>query len=133
MTAADRALLRQLAEEIPVLEERLRAMKITRRNLRASETMTAKRKDPAFNARVMAATARRNASPEGQARWAKARNDGERLPWPKGTRERARYRSLLRKKWTRELAIAKVRAEFPDYIALGGGRILVHGVEFQDG
>lgn len=109
--AEDRALLRALEEEIPILEEKLRAMKVTRRKLKASVTMTAKRKDKAFNAKMLEASRINNSRPEERERWASVRNLNNPLPFPKGTPERSRYYNLTRKGWTRELAIEKVHAE----------------------
>ncbi len=107
----DTQLLRALEDEIPVLEEKLRAMKVTRKTLRASQAMKAKRRDPAFNAANLAAVQRRLDSPAERARWAAVRNNGDKLPFAKGTPERNRYRNLVRKGWTRDLAIEKISAE----------------------
>jgi hypothetical protein len=109
----DAQLLRALEDEIPVLEERLKAMKVTRKRLRAAEAMRAKRRDPAFNARMVAACRGRWDSPEEQARFAAVRHNGNPLPWSQrsGAPEYAAYRALRRKGWTRELAIDKINAE----------------------
>ncbi len=69
--AQDRALLLELEEAIPALEERLRAMKVTRKRLRASEQMRAQRRDRAFNAATEAGQRVWQASPEGRAMWVK--------------------------------------------------------------
>ncbi len=107
----DAQLLAALEAEIPVLEEKLRAMKVTRKALKASQAMRAKRRDPAFNAKNLAAVRQRLDTPEERQRWATIRNNGELLPFAKGTPKRSRYRNLVRKGWSRELAIEKINAE----------------------
>lgn len=101
-----------LAAQIPILEAKLGAMKRERRSLKAQQTMRLKRQDPEFNARTLAAVRRRTASPEERQRFAAVRyNADKKLPWPHGTACRNRYRNLMRKGWTRDLAIEKINAE----------------------
>ncbi len=102
----DQQLLAALEAEIPVLEEKLRVMKRTRKSLKAAETMTAQWKDPAFRAK---ATPTRQRNQDALT----AYNETRRLPWPEGSAPQKRYRALKRKGWTRELAIEKIRAEAP--------------------
>lgn len=115
MTTQDRALLRELEEAIPPLEEQLRAMKATRNRLKAAETIARNRRTRSPTAATLDALRRYNASPEGRARARAnclAHNDKKRLPWVKGTKQYRRYKALTRTGvWTREAAIAKVTAE----------------------
>ena len=107
----DRSLLRALEEEIPILEEKLRAMKVTRKSLKAKFQMRANRKNRAFNAKVVEAVRARNATPEAREHWEAVRNNGDPLPWQKGTPEHYRFRALTRKGWSRPEAIEIVKGE----------------------
>src|SRR5689334_14803727 len=103
-TQADRALLRDLEEQIPLLEDKLRAMKVTRKRLKAAEAIKRNRRpaDPVAAAERMRAF---NASPEGRAARAKAVKASaakKQLPFAKGTRQWNRYKALTRTGiWTR--------------------------------
>lgn len=107
----DRQMLAALEEEIPALEEKLRAMRATRRRLKAAEAMRAKWRDKEFRQAAKAATARHNADPVERARFAAVRNQNNPLPFPKGTPARLRYIAFRRKGWTRDMAVGKVSAE----------------------
>ncbi len=100
----DEQLLIALEAEIPILAEKLRTMKITRKRLKAAQTMADKWRDPAFRAKATPSGARNQ---DGLT----AYNAARRLPWPEGSTPQKRYRALMRKGWTRPLAIEKVRAE----------------------
>lgn len=109
--AEDRALLRALEEEIPVLEEKLRAMKVARRNLKSSVRMKQHRQNTETRARNREAIQKHRAKPEERERWAVIRNDNNPLPFRKGTPARALYANMRRKGATRELAIEIVNTE----------------------
>lgn len=104
----DAALLRALEEEIPVLEEKLRAMKVTRQRLKSAERMRAKRKDPEFNAKALAATLQRINTPEERERWLRVRNANNPLPFPPTSDERKLYNKLRVNGLTREQAIQQI-------------------------
>jgi hypothetical protein len=100
--------LETLQFQIPILEEKLRSMKRERRRLVSAETMRAKWADSTFRAATIAAV--KLAQKAGRSHRLPPRfNVENQLPWPHGTRERNKYRSLTRKGWTRELAIEKIR------------------------
>lgn len=111
----DAALLRALEAEIPILEEKLRAMKVTRKSLKARQTIEGNRRPRSPTPAMLEALRRYNASPEGRARaraQCLANIEKKRLPFAKGTKQYRRYKALTRTGiWTRGEAIEKIRAE----------------------
>ncbi len=111
----DVQLLAALEAEIPVLEEKLRAMKVSRQRLRSAARMRKMRKNPAFKKKMRAAMAERWTQPEVREHFMSVRHTGKGgpLPWREGTSERKLYDKLRYSGFSREAAIANIRAEAP--------------------
>lgn len=111
--AQDLALRRELEEAIPALEEKLRAMKVTRQRLLSAERMRKMRQDKAFNAVMLAAVHCRLERPEVREHFMRVRYTGRGgpLPFAKGTPARKLYDKFRLSGFSRELAIEKINAE----------------------